>query len=544
MPAGGRAARPALAAAAAVAVAAGILWVAWSPPSANDLRAGDEGYYGTQARNILADPRQLVSPSLTPLGPPGDKPPLYGALLAVLVTALGPAEAAVRWPSYVGGVLAAWLLAWLLRAGREPWVTWLGPALLVTLPWYADASRTATPDIPLTVAGLAALAVVTARPPTTGRAALAGLLLGLAFQFKLWLAGLFALPALVETMASSPRRVRALTAMIAVAAVVGGLHLLAVAIARPEHLDHWWSIYWQRFVVERVAGAGGALAAVRPPGFYVVGLAHAWVLFLPLVGLGLEDAWRRRREPVPRALLVWILGVAVLTAFAVKSGVYLYALMPAGAALAAWGARALAARSMPVPVVAALALVSVPPIAQRLGGPAAPLAVWLAAWGWFGVATVAALAKPAWAPRVALALALAAAAGGLAREAQRLPPLYHRPGYREIAAAIGDELADVPPQRRSFIAPEAPTFAFHWFRTGDYWGTPIRPWSEARFTEVAADTGLRVFIVDPDRELYGGWPDQATLAWLEGTMREVTAQVAARSGRPIRLRVFVRPRVE
>lgn len=524
---------------AAVIGVIGSLWFLWSPPGANDLRAGDEGYYGTQARNVLADPWQLVSPSLTPLGPPGDKPPLYGAMLALSVGAFGPTESALRWPSYLGGLAVAIALAWLLRTFRDPWMPWLGAALLLSLPWYADASRSATPDIPLTLCGLAALTVLATGPSTRRRVVWAGVLLGLAFQFKLWLVGIFVLPAIVLVHAA-PHRWNRLAWMLGVAAAVGAAHLGAVALLRPDHLSHWWSIYWQRFVVERVAGSGGALMAVRPPAYYWLMIAHAWVLILPLVALGIEECWRNRRESVPRALLAWAASLIVLSGFAVKSGVYLYALMPAGAALAALGVRALGHGRRPGPVVLVAAVASLPWIAARWGGPAPPVSAWLAAWLSTLVAVVLIGMRPEWSRRVALALAIVGVAGGLAREAQRMPPLYHRPGYREVAGALRGELAGLPPERRSFIGPEAPTFAYHWFRTGDYWGTPIRPWSAERFVEVSADTALRVFIVDPDRELYGGWPDSSTVRWLESSMREVTNEVRAHSDRPIRLRVFVR----
>ena len=82
-----------------VALAAAVAWGALSPSGANDLIGGDEGYYGTMARNVLAAPGQVVSPSLTPLGPPGDKPPLYPLLIAPFVRAWGATPVAVRAPS-------------------------------------------------------------------------------------------------------------------------------------------------------------------------------------------------------------------------------------------------------------------------------------------------------------------------------------------------------------------------------------------------------------------------------------------------------------
>src|SRR5262252_1929489 len=92
---------------AAIAIVVAALWLHWSPLDANDLVGGDEGYYGTLARNLLSDRGQWISPSLTPLGPPGDKPPLYPALLAVSVARLGPGEPALRRPSILMAVLLA-----------------------------------------------------------------------------------------------------------------------------------------------------------------------------------------------------------------------------------------------------------------------------------------------------------------------------------------------------------------------------------------------------------------------------------------------------
>jgi hypothetical protein len=135
---------------------------------------------------------------------------------------------------------------------------------------------------------------------------------------------------------------------------------------------------------------------------------------------------------------------------------------------------------------------------------------------------------------------VAASALGLAREAQRLPFRYHAPGYRVVAEAVAPLLADVPPARACFIGPEAPTLSFHLFRTGSYWGTPYLPWTDERRREVQADTALRVFVVDPQQVFYGGWPDSATVAWLESSATEITAAIAEHAGRPLSLRVFVR----
>jgi hypothetical protein len=90
------------------------------------------------------------------------------------------------------------------------------------------------------------------------------------------------------------------------------------------------------------------------------------------------------------------------------------------------------------------------------------------------------------------------------------------------------------------VAPEAPVFAFHLFRTGAYWATPNRPWGPELAARVRADAALRAFIVDTTRTFYGGWPDSTMLAWLERETIEITAQLPVPRGGPGPLRVFVR----
>ena len=467
-------------------------WLVWSPLDGNDLVGGDEGYYGTMARNVLASPRQLVSPSLSPLGPPGDKPPLYPALLALSVRAFGPSAAALRWLSVLSAACIALGLAGLVGRAAGPWAGAAAALSRVCLPAFAGGARVVAAEFPLTALGGTALLCASGGTSSTWRGFVAGALLGAAFLCKLWLVALLALPVLGLFWPLRRERAAALTALVVTAAAVASLQLAAVALFDPRSLGHWWAIYLGRSLAERAGGAGYAAYWLQPPGFYAAALAHAFVLLLPLVALGVVAALRRFREPVPRALLLWAAGTVVLSLFAVKAYGYVHVVLPAWAGLAALGAHA------------------------------------LATW------------PRKWAPAVAVALVVAPGAAGFAREAQRLPWTYHEPGYRVVAQAVAPLLADVPPQRACFVGPEAPTLSFHLFRTGSYWGTPYRPWTDERRGEVEADTALRVFVVDPGRELYGGWPDSTTLAWLESSTRELTAAIAARTGRPLALRVFVR----
>jgi 4-amino-4-deoxy-L-arabinose transferase-like glycosyltransferase len=482
-----------ISAAIVLGVAAAIAgWLAWSPLGANDLTGGDEGYYGTMARNALASPHYLVSPSLSPLGPPGDKPPLYPALLALSIRAFGPTEGALRWLSILAAGCLALSLAWLVRRAAGPWGGAAAAAFLVCLPAFARASRVVAAELPLTALGSAGLVCISADLTSKRRGFVAGALLGAAFLCKLWLVALVAVPVLSLFWPLRRERAAALAVLVATAAAVASLQLVAVAFFDPTSLGHWWAVYLSRSLAERVGGAGYTGEWVRPPWYYGALLGHAFALLLPLIAIGVVTALHRFREPVPRALLLWAAGTGVISLFAVKAFGYAYVVFPAWAGLAALGAHALAAR------------------------------------------------RRTWAVGAAVALAAVPCALGLAREAQSLPVRYHAPGLRAVAEAVAPLLADVPASRPCFVGPEAPTFSFHLFRTGSYWATSYAPWTDERRRAVEADTALRVFVVDPQQRLYGGWPDSAAVAWLEASTTEITAAIAGRAGRPLALRVFAR----
>jgi len=49
-----------------------------------------------------------------------------------------------------------------------------------------------------------------------------------------------------------------------------------------------------------------------------------------------------------------------------------------------------------------------------------------------------------------------------------------------------------------------------------------------------------VFVVDPTRTFYGGWPDSAMVSWLERETTEITARMPPGPHGERPLRVFVR----
>lgn len=540
------------------------LWLMWSPLDGNEVVGGDEGYYGTMARNILSDARYLVGPSLSPLGPPGDKPPLYPAILALSIRALGPTATALRWPNEALAVVLVLCVAWLVAhaAARAALTTAAGAvggdaaggrlvlaravapitaALMVGLPWLADTSRVAAAEPLLTTLGALALVIVSAGASSRARAAVSGLLIGLAFLCKLWLVALVALPVVALLWPDDRRRFSPLAVTVGVAFIVSSLQLAAVAVFAPESLAHWLRIYFDFSLAGRAGGRGFADYWLQPPGYYAALLAHALAPELPLVALGVVWAARRWREPVPRALLAWALGALPLSLFAVKSGVYAYVIMPAYVAIAGLGAFALASGERPSWIAMSLAaLAGSPLVINRLGGRGLPPAPWVVLWVIVFGLTALARWRPRTAGIAALALVGMAVGGGLAREAQRLPMRYHAPGYGPVMAALAPRLASLSPSQVGIVTPEAPAFAFHLFRSGRYWGTPGGPWAADSLAAVAADTSLHAFVVDTERTLYGGWPDSTALAWLERSTREITGEIKTTAGAPPRFRVFVR----
>ena len=529
-----------------VALLAGLLRLWCSPPWADDLIGGDEGYYGLMARNVLASPAQVLSPSLIPLGPPGDKPPLVPILIAASVRAFGVTTAAVRIPSILCGVLVPALLGLFLLPVAGPAVALAATTLYATLPWFADAARIAAAEPPLTLLGLLALLALARFPKRRAGALIAGVLLGAAFLCKLWLVAPLALAcvAFVAGLERSGHPAReawgSIVIMTATAFAVGALHLIAVAWLRPQDLEHWRYIYLGRALAERVSGEGYPSYFVRPGGAYWASATRAFGLALPFVALGVADAWRSRNEAFARALLVWAAGILLLSCFRVQSGGYAYVVLPAWAGLAALGADALRQRRAgggAMFMALAVGALASSPLLAEWGGAGLPVTAWAAIWiGGAGLCGIMWLRPQRARVLVAAAFALVVALGA-ARTVQRLRAPFHTPGYAAVAADLAPLLAGVPAQQPCVLAPEAPVFAYHLFRTAAYWATPDDAWSPALAARIQVDTTWRVFVVDTTRSFHGGWPDDAMLAWLE---REMDERPAVRPGGP--LRVFVRRR--
>ncbi len=502
----------------------------------NDLVGGDEGYYGVMARNILNDPRYIVNTSLSPLGPPGDKPFLYPMVLAGSLLVGGIGEIPMR---LVTLLVAASSGIFLMLIGSELGDRRAGiiaGLMFLFTPLLANTGRTVSAEPLLVLLSLAGvwLFLGAFRNGRSKAGFAAGALFGLAFLTKLWLVaipmagiagGLLFFRLSSKKRQMTPVIIYALTGFM----LFGSLQLLLCLIFSPDTFRHWLGIYTGFSLADRVAGAGFADYWHRPWNYYLLLIGRAFGQWLPLVPLGVMTVLRKRREsPAAAVTIAWLIPLILMSMISVKSGNYILPLMPPLFLLVGSGASAL------------INSAGVPSITRRdaLLAAIAGMLLCLAVQLEFGrgvipgiysknvlriqIVMAAAVLMPAFAPRLsrraagvyATAAILIAMAGGLARDIQIVRSRDHVTGYRKAAAELARGLEDIDPRQLCFISPEWPAVSFYTFRTGRYWESPY----------VDADPGAAVaslegapffYVIQYDDLLYGGVPDEDVLEVIE-----------------------------
>ncbi len=534
------------------------LWALGTP----DLVGGDEGYYGTYARNILTGGfPQLLNLGREPLSAPDNKPFLFPLLLAGPVALAGPSEWALRSVPALFGLAAAWLVAAIVRRRRgEEEARWAAAAALV-LPPLVYASRVVMGEGVLAAFGLAGIyAALRAVEERSNRwALLAGALWGCGFLVKLWLVALFVIPVFAALLADPSRRTdrgawgRLVLTGVPFAAV-GGLHLGLVAAFSPDTAKFWFEQYFIFSLFGRAGGSDFASYWHQPWSYYLRVTVQTCFPALPLVFLALTGASApdpgKKAGSLPQRAL-WgsmALELLLISFMAVKLRQYSFPLMPAIAALAGIGAVPLWTGRATVgqrrwAAGATVALLAVVVLWQAGPVPLYPSTAMAAAVAVFlaGAALLLADGGPfqAGSGRLAIAASLAVALAGSALTVKR-ECLGHRTGYREAAEAVAPALASVPPTRVCFLAPEVPAFQFYLFRTGRYWSSPYEPHSAAELIAMASRPDFRAFVTTDRPDLYGGLTPPEVVAWLESHTREVTGDIRRKAGRPVPIRVFVK----
>ncbi len=473
-----------------------------------DLFAADEGRWAVGARNVLEGGAQVLAPSTTPLGDPSGTPILFPWLLSGMVRVFGAEEWAVRFPSAILGLVAAFVVERIVRRGWGQPAGHLAGAFVALFPPLVAASRVATVETTLVTLGLAGIifGLRAFEEDIPWEGALAGVFFGLGFLAKGYAIGLFLIPLLLA-LAARPRLFalgrtkRSLAFLVTTLVLVGGSHLLAVFLLRPE-----------TFAFQLATAFGASAAAARlaalPTAFSaeLLSILRPVFWFLPVTLLGVAFLWRDVGED---EIATGATGGDRRLAHGLLWGAYFVELVIVVAVAGRY-------RLSSIPVM--------PAIATLTGLGATAVVVSARARTSLGTQRVAAGAMGA----------LLVLGGVEAARRIRHDLLTHRTGARELAAQIAPAVAPLSPRAVAFRAPEPDAVAFHLFRTGLEWNgseTPASLEAEARGT-------LRAW----------AWrkADAAPLApsagakeWLAAHARDVTADVNARAGRTTGLAVFV-----
>ncbi len=511
----------------------------------NDLVAGDEGYYGVMALNVGSGAHALINPSLSPLGPPGDKPFLYPLVLAAAVRLGGVDEIPLRLVTVILAVFVALLLCLIGQAlGNRVAGMWAA-LLWLTSPMLAHVARRVAAEplaVALALAGLW-LFLRSIRRERWPYAFGAGVLFGLGFLAKLWLvlipAGAVVVGAWLANLASAkPERVAwpawwgLALALLCGFTLTGSIQLVMCWLVTPQHLDHWRRIYFGVSLSDRLAGSGFAYYWHKPVHYYVAVLAQRACLCIPMAGLGVVALLRRRgRSGEPRLatglLLMWLLALVPMSIPSVKAASYVLPVLPAVFLLAGFGIKSL---------VTHLADSSLSRRELLLGallavlGSTVSLAVLARGQEQSNLGSVTALAvQTAWIAGVLLAavpwrrgpflarLAIAgclsiAVAGGIAQQVRTTAATDHVTAFARIAQVLEPGLRDVDPTQLCFMSPEWASMSFYTFRSGRYWESPyVEPDPDVTLAALRGPDPFFFVVPTGATDLYGGRPSPRIL---------------------------------
>jgi 4-amino-4-deoxy-L-arabinose transferase-like glycosyltransferase len=541
-----------------------------------DLLGPDEGTWAVAARNIVEGGlAQLLALSSTPLGDASGTPVFFPAILAIMVKTFGPFEWAIRLPSAFAGLVAAFVLERIVRRGYGQPAGHIAGAFAALAPPLVMASRAATVEPTLALLGLGGIifGLRAFEEDSPAEAPLSGFLFGLGFLTKGYAVGLFVIPLLIALLFrprlfALGRTKRSLALLAGAFLLTAGLHVLLIALLRPDALAPHLS--------RAFGSAPAALRQLTDVALVSADLrmiVRTLFVLLPLVGVGIAYLTRPlgEEEIVSGAtggerrlshMALWCAyGVELVVLVAVAGSLELSStpVLPALSALAGLGGAALLTRPrserrawvetgatvLSGAIVLVLAVLFVVAAQEPLfnGGGATKFT----AAGAFA-AIVLCTAGAAWlasgdAPRrfgrrvgLAFLSVLLVSEGLEAARTIRHDLLAHRTGARALADQIAPALLPLPARAVTFRAPEPEALAFRLFRTGITWAD--RPTVE----RIAEEARLGTTVVWAYREgatESAASPAPLVRAWLIVNTHEVTAEVDARAGRKTGLRVFV-----
>lgn len=532
-----------------------------------DLFGFDEGTWAVGARNLVEGGfAQFVGLSNAPLGDPSGTPVLFPMILSLMVRIFGPVEWAIRIPSAAAGLIGAVILERIVRRSYGQPAGHLAGAFAALFPPLVSASRAATVEPTFVALGLAGVifGLRTFEEDLPGEGVAAGAFFGLAFLAKGYAVALFLGPLLLAllvrpSLLSLGQTKRSLFRLLAAFVVVGGSHLLLVAIAAPASFGF-------QLASSFGASEAAARAAQLPTAFGadVKTIIRGLFFFLPLAGLGVAYLSRGVSDAeiasgatggerrLSHGALWAAYGVELLAVVLVAGRLRLSSIpvIPALAALAGIGGAALLSPSASprrrrietravlasgALVLGAAAILVSAPDDPLFGGRSAPFSAAIALSAIAAAAIGSSLltsgvARSRLYGRFGLVFLTALlTAGGLeASRAIRNDLLTHRTGARELAEQIAPAVAGHPPNELAYRGVESEAIAFRLFRTGRSWsGVPS---AEA----VAREKTVACWTFRPGDRL----PPLEIRQWLAVNATELTTQVDARAGRKTGLQVF------
>lgn len=296
---------------------------------------GDEGFYGTEAKNIVRSSEYLIRPSSVPLGNFESSkgaiahPPLFSAWLSL----------GARLPinSLIGMQLITFsLFAFLLfgsdRLLKEASSKWAFSAILLLLlsPSIVKIFTYLEADLLLSVLGIASLATLTHARKTKKCfwAALGGVFLGLGFVTKLWLVLPFCLATI--PLLFWPTHLKLLLAFASGTLISAGSHLALIAFFSSNDLSFWWDkVYFALFLGDGISGGKweGNLPShlknwTHPVWYYGAIFYRDHFYIIPLLILTGENAWNQSGH-IKWTLLFGSLALIPLSIFSVKEPLYI-----------------------------------------------------------------------------------------------------------------------------------------------------------------------------------------------------------------------------
>lgn len=519
---------------ALVALICLVLFVLTRNLEANDLIGGDEGYYAVMARNACQGFRAALNPSLTPLGDPGDKPPLVPLFLSLGLLLGGIREGSLRLPILLTAVAIAPLLILVTRAVRANTSGKWAAAIWLCTPAIAYAGRIVQAEPVLVALGLAGMwgMLRAIQRDSSGVAIVGGALLGLAYLSKLWLVApliaAIAGAACLEIARPHHERVSFLRVLLVGAAaflIVASAQILLCFLVTPETVPHWIRIYFEFSMQGRGSGQGYADYWIKPWHYYLRILGQSMTLWLPLVVLGIFSWIQEARSGSRRAWTClslvggWLVVLIPFSAMAVKSGNYTLPFLPALCLCAGQGIVGFRSRHCPVSVTSLLlaslmgALLVLAAQIESAGGlrlhSSATTSIGLC---WSAVIAATAIGGRHRSLRAASTVLLAVTLlAGLARQVQLTRVQNHSTGFASLARALEPGLLALDAREPCFFAPEWPSMSFYTYRTGRYWESPyVPPDPDSVLRSLESEAPWFYVVATPG--LYGGHPDSIAMS--------------------------------